>query len=87
MEALEELTPEKVKNLTKAEAKELYVERNHLITRLRAEMDLLRPMAWPPERFTQCPRCKGKKITSMPKGGYLCACGHRFGISEIIVGS
>ena len=86
MEALEELTPEKVRNLTRAEARELYEERNLLIRRLQDEMELLRPIAWPPE-VSACPKCKGK-IKPMPRGGYFCIeCGFRHGLTEIIVGS
>ena len=48
MESLEELTPERVKGLTQAEARALFDERNALIGHIRQELQMLAPKAFPP---------------------------------------
>ena len=47
MESLEELTQERIKDLSQVEARALYDERNLLQSRLRQEMQMLMPIAFP----------------------------------------
>ena len=50
IDALEELTPERVKDLTQAEAKALYDERKAVRHKMICEMEMLAPIAFPPKK-------------------------------------
>ena len=83
MDALEELTETRIKELSPREAEELYNERNLLQSRLRKEMALLR-QRFAPIQVSQpkCPCCAGKTVP-MGRGGWLCEeCGFRWGKPE-----
>lgn len=88
MEALEELTRERVNDLSLEEAKVLFEEREILVSRVRSEMDLLRGKIWPAEKEERCERCGSTNLRFLARGGYFCRkCGFRHGLSDIIVGS
>jgi len=79
-EALEELTPEQVKHLSKLEARELFDDRQILVNRLRKEMDLLKEVIWPVPKITTCEKCGSKNIHLRQNGTYWCLCGFSSGL-------
>lgn len=88
MEPLEELTPEMVARLTRTEARDLIEQRKTIIEKLKHEVNLLTPVAYPNDVPKKCRICGSRLLITMPKGGYLCRdCGFRHSVSEIIVGS
>lgn len=84
MEALEELTVEKVKDLTMGEAQEMYEERKALISRIRTEMEILTEKIQPGRptvrQVLECEKCTSKNIRYRTNGTYFCPkCGYSSG--------
>lgn len=85
MEAVEEITPVVVKDLTREQAQELLNDRQLLIGRLRVEIDLLTERIWPDKpsikHTIECEICKSKNIRFRTNGTYFCPkCGFSSGI-------
>ena len=80
MEAMEELTPIFVRDLTREQAQELLNDRQLLISRLRTEIDMLKEKIWPGEpkirQVLECENCHSTNIRPRTNGTYFCAkCG------------
>ena len=88
---MEEITPLQVHEMTREQAQELWNERQMLIGRIRAEMDLLRGKIWPGEPkiqgVTECQAhldggglCGSKNLRFRTNGTYFCGkCGFSSG--------
>jgi hypothetical protein len=72
MESLEELTPERVKDLSREEAQILYEERNSIIARLKTEMELLHKRIWEEPEGGKCPHCGGSDLMAQRGGRFFC---------------
>jgi hypothetical protein len=80
MDPLEELTPEQIREMTPAVAKALWDERNMLQGRLRQEMQMLVPKAFPPGPIINaeqpvkqhCSSCGGEDLMKMQRGYVFC---------------
>jgi predicted transcriptional regulator of viral defense system len=84
MEALEELTAEKVKALTMEEAQELFEERKSLISRIRTENEILMEKIKPGKPMIrtvpECEKCSSKNLRYRTNGTYFCPkCGYSSG--------
>ena len=82
MEALEELTPEHVKDLTREQAQDLWNARNVVQSRIRMEMELLREKIWPDAGKTklECESCGSRNIRYRRNKTYFCLkCGFSSG--------
>jgi len=84
MEAMEEITPVFVKDLTREQAQELLNDRQLLVSRLRTEIDLLKEKIWPELKIKQvleCEVCHSTNIRPRTNGTYFCAkCGFSSGV-------
>jgi hypothetical protein len=91
MEALEELDPVEIREMTREHAQELFEERNTLVSRLRIEMDLLKEKIWPEAKNQiplQCECCGSTNLDPRVKGGYFCRkCGFRKRPVSSIIGA
>jgi hypothetical protein len=89
MESLEEITPERIRDLTQIEAKTLWDERNLLQGKIRQEMQMLVPKAFPPGKTplinaeqptkSHCSSCGSDDLMKMQRGYVFCRKCHYVG--------